>query len=67
MDEKVQKWLRYADSDLDSAIVLHGARLHPQTVFHLQQAIEKTLKALIVNRSGDVHLASTACPSLWAI
>jgi HEPN domain-containing protein len=64
MDEKIQKWLRFADSDLDSAVVLHRARQYPQTVFHLQQAIEKTLKALILKRSGAVPPRIHSLPKL---
>ncbi len=64
MDEKVQNWLRYADADLGPAIVLHRGRLYAQTVFHLQQAIEKTLKALIVERASVVPLRIHSLPKL---
>jgi HEPN domain-containing protein len=64
MDERIQKWLRFADSDLDSAQLLHRARQYPQTLFLLQQAIEKTLKALILERSGAIPARIHSLPKL---
>ncbi len=50
MDEDIQPWLRYADSDMLSAEALHRSGQELNAIFHLQQAVEKTLKALWVGR-----------------
>jgi HEPN domain-containing protein len=47
MDEKVHKWLRYADADMSSAEALHQVGQDLNAIFHLQQAIEKVMKALL--------------------
>jgi HEPN domain-containing protein len=64
MDEKIQQWLRFAESDFDSAGVLHRAGQYPQAIFHLQQAVEKTLKALILKRSGAIPPRIHSLPKL---
>lgn len=56
MEEDIQPWLRYAESDIASAEVLHGAGQHLNALFHLQQAVEKTLKAVIVKTTGNMPL-----------
>ena len=54
MDEEVRRWLSIADSDLVSAELLHRAGQYSHALFLFQQALEKTLKALIVKQSGAV-------------
>lgn len=49
MDEHVQQWLRYADSDMVSAEALHRIGQELNAIFRLQQSVEKTLKALLLN------------------
>ncbi len=51
MDQEIQKWLRFADSDMVPAEGLQriGQELH--ALFFLQQAVEKTLKALLVKQT----------------
>lgn len=50
VDEDIQPWLHFADSDMLSAETLHGSGQELNAIFHLQQAVEKTLKALWVKR-----------------
>jgi HEPN domain-containing protein len=52
IDEDIQHWLRYAKSDLSSAEALRREGEYLNAVFHLQQAIEKTLKALFVKQNS---------------
>ena len=52
-EEDIQPWLRYAASDLASAEVLHTAGQELNALFHLQQAVEKTLKAVFVKTAGN--------------
>lgn len=51
MDEDIQVWLRYAEADLASAEGLHHLGQDANGLFHLQQAVEKTLKALLVRQT----------------
>ncbi|MBZ5562941.1 MAG: HEPN domain-containing protein [Acidobacteriia bacterium] len=64
MDEQVQRWLRYAESDLAAANILHQGGLYPQALFFLQQSIEKALKALILYRSRTVPPRIHSLPKL---
>lgn len=46
----VQEWLHKADEDLDFAgSIIEDSTFYPQICFHLQQAAEKYLKAVIVS------------------
>jgi len=51
IDEDIQHWLRFAESDMVSAEALHRAGQELNALFHLQQAVEKTLKELLLRRS----------------
>jgi HEPN domain-containing protein len=51
MDRDAQHWLRIAASDVVSVEVLHGAGQDLHAMFFLQQAVEKTLKALIARQT----------------
>lgn len=51
MEEDIQSWLRYAEADLAAAVGLHSLDLNPNALFHLQQAVEKTLKALLLKQT----------------
>lgn len=53
MDEDIQSWLRYAETDMAAAEGLHRLRLDPSPLFHLQQAVEKTLKALLLKQTSS--------------
>ncbi len=52
MDEDIQYWLRLAESDMSAAEVLHQAAHELQCLFFLQQAVEKTLKALLIRKTS---------------
>lgn len=54
MDEDIQQWLRVAESDMTSAEVLHCAGQQLNAIFHLQQAVEKTLKALYIKQNSTM-------------
>lgn len=54
MDEDIQQWLRFAESDMTSAQVLHGAGEQLNAIFHLQQAVEKTLKAVYIKQNSTM-------------
>jgi HEPN domain-containing protein len=64
MDEQVPRRLSFAESDLAAAEVLHKTRQYPQTLFHLQQSIEKTLKALILGQTHAVPPRIHSLPKL---
>ena len=52
IDEDIQVWLRFADSDVASAEALHHNRQYLNALFHLQQAVEKTLKATFIKTTS---------------
>lgn len=52
MDEDIQSWLRYAKANIAAAERLHGLDLDPSALFHLQQAVEKTPKVLLLKQTG---------------
>ncbi len=52
LDDRVQRWLDQADSDLEIARDVRERYAH-QSCFHAQQAAEKFLKALLTRLSGD--------------
>lgn len=41
IDEDIQHWLRFAESDMVSAEALHRAGQELNALFHLQQAVER--------------------------
>ena len=51
-DEDTRSWLSYADADMAAAEGLHNLGLDSNALFHLQQAIEKTLKAVLLKKTG---------------
>jgi HEPN domain-containing protein len=51
IDEDIQHWLRFAQSDMISAEASHRVGQELNALFHLQQAVEKTLKALLLRKS----------------
>ncbi len=50
MDKDILPWLQYAESDLASAEMLRRGSECLNALFHLQQAVEKTLKALFIKQ-----------------
>jgi HEPN domain-containing protein len=45
------RWLRRADADLEAAAAVLERSLHELCIFHCQQALEKLLKAILIERS----------------
>lgn len=54
-DAIVREWLEHARSDLNAAQVLCASLdvLPEQACFHAQQAVEKALKAVLINRQAQ--------------
>ncbi len=52
MRAETERWLRYANEDLVTARVTLAGKRWAATSFHAQQAAEKALKALWVERKG---------------
>lgn len=50
-EDNPQEWLRYAENDRRAATHLYEAALYEQAAFHCQQAVEKLLKAIIVQQT----------------
>lgn len=53
MEERIHKWLRFAEADMVSAEALHSAGQDLNAIFHVQQAVEKTLKALQLKQTAQ--------------
>lgn len=51
-EQNIERWLHFAEADMVSAEVLHGADQELNAIFHLQQAVEKTLKAFLLKRTA---------------
>ena len=54
MDETVQSWLERSTYDLDTAKAMLESGRHLYVLFCCQQAIEKSLKAVMVQKTGDL-------------
>jgi HEPN domain-containing protein len=50
MTDEVRKWLRIADSDWKAAQLLLTADTHAAVCFHVQQCVEKLMKAALIAR-----------------
>ena len=68
MDRDAQQWLRIAASDMVSVEILHRAGQDLHAMFFLQQAVEKTMKALIARetqtappRIHNLHTLANLC------
>ena len=57
-DPAFRDWLAHAESDLEMAHLgrTHGAVLPEQVCFHAQQAVEKSLKAVLMSVGADFPL-----------
>lgn len=49
-----ESWLRHAAEDLKSAEVLLEAEIYGMVCFHAQQAVEKTLKAMLAGAGQSI-------------
>jgi HEPN domain-containing protein len=54
MREETGEWLASAAEDLDAAQVLYDAAQYHAMALHAQQTVEKALKSLLVERTGDL-------------
>ncbi len=50
MNERVKKWLSFAEEDLKTASIVLKEEIYNQACFHSQQCAEKCLKALIESK-----------------
>lgn len=48
MRAEAERWFRFAEEDLRVAALVFEEQIYTQTCFHAQQAVEKTLKGLLV-------------------
>ncbi len=51
MKEETKSWIKYANENLDSAKVLLESELYNPCLQNVQQCVEKSLKALLVEHS----------------
>lgn len=51
--EEGREWIREAESDLEAARILRDGSKENISAFHLQQAVEKALKGLLLDTEGD--------------
>ena len=54
MREETVEWLASAAEDLTAAQVLHDAGQYHAMALHAQQTVEKSLKGLLVERTGEL-------------
>ncbi|MSQ09826.1 MAG: HEPN domain-containing protein [Dehalococcoidia bacterium] len=54
MKEDTSRWVRRSDGDLAGAAIMQREAMPAHAVFYCQQAIEKLLKALWIERLGTV-------------
>ena len=54
MREETTEWLASAAEDLDAAKVLYDAAHYHAMALHAQQSVEKALKGLLVERTGEL-------------
>jgi HEPN domain-containing protein len=55
MEQRVEEWVTRAEIDLESAELLRSnSKVYPSTLFHVHQAIEKALKAVLEERGATV-------------
>jgi HEPN domain-containing protein len=62
MKKETKQWLDYADENFRSAIILRESHLYNPSLQNAQQAIEKSLKALIIEKGlkfQKTHSVST--------
>lgn len=54
MREETTEWLQSATEDLDAALVLFEAGQYHAMAQHAQQAVEKALKSLLIEQTGEL-------------
>ncbi len=53
LQEKIEHWLDIAEYDLETAVAMQNSGRYLYTVFMCQQAVEKLLKALYLQQTGE--------------
>lgn len=51
MQDEHQTWFTYAEENLEAAKILFASELYNPCLHNVQQAIEKTLKSLVIKKS----------------
>jgi len=51
MQDESKSWLTYAEENLEAAKILFASELYNPCLHNVQQAVEKALKALIIEKS----------------
>jgi len=54
MKEETKRWMRQAGGDLRTAKYLFGGKLYKEASFFCQQSAEKALKAVLLERTGEI-------------
>mgnify|MGYP001614731182 CR=1 FL=1 len=54
MKKITQKWLEFAKKDLESARILFKSKAYENAIWHCHQALEKTLKAIIIEQNKRI-------------
>ena len=54
MREETSEWVALAAEDLDAAQVLYDAGQYHAMALHAQQSVEKALKSLLIERTGEL-------------
>jgi HEPN domain-containing protein len=74
MKKETEEWLKIAFEDYDAAKCLFERELYRMVCYHCQQAVEKGLKALLIEHGIDfqrthniIDLKNTACSLGYAI
>jgi len=69
MKERVRCWLEFAEEDLRTAQLTLSEEIFNQACFHSQQVVEKSLKALIENRTRvpKVHRLTELLAICWKL
>lgn len=57
MKKITKKWLEFANNDLQSAKVLLDSKAYKNAIWHCHQAVEKTIKAIVVEK--EIRLRKT--------
>ena len=57
MKKITKKWLEFANNDLHSAKVLLDSKEYENAIWHCHQAVEKTIKAIVVEK--EIRLRKT--------
>ncbi len=56
MRKEIENWWKQGNNDLEKAAVLYRSKNYDGTAFYCQQAVEKTLKALILEKTRETNV-----------